>query len=103
MSAGAQTSSSLNAEFEASAKVQGPDRPTPDDGLCKHSLGGAPVRGSEHEEGEAIEEVPQVWGAYVIMQLVQNPSRDTPSEAAALTESSEEQLKPVREQNGVEP
>ena len=58
-----------------------------------------PPEASEHEAGEVKEGSPEARGAYGIMQLVQNPSRDTLGEAAALTEASAEQLKTDREQN----
>ncbi len=54
---------------------------------------------SGYEEKEAGEKSPEARGSYGIMQLVQNPSRDTLSEAARLTGVSEEQLKTGRAEN----
>jgi N-acetyl-anhydromuramyl-L-alanine amidase AmpD len=99
-SAGAQTGSSLDAEFEAAAERYGvPKELLLAMGYVNTRWEMPPPEASEHEEGEAKEGAPEARGAYGIMQLVQNPSRDTLSEAAALTGSSEEQLKTDREEN----
>ena len=46
-----------------------------------------PPEASDHEEAEPGEGAPEARGSYGIMQLVQNPSKDTLSEAATLTGS----------------
>ena len=98
-SAGAQTGSSLDAEFEAATERYGvPKELLLAMGYVNTRWEMPPPEASEHEGGEAKEGAPEARGAYGIMQLVQNPSRDTLGEAAALTGSSEEQLKTDREE-----
>jgi hypothetical protein len=90
-SAGAQTDSSLDAEFEAAAESYGlPKELLLAMGYVNTRWEMPPPEASEHEAREIKEGSPEARGAYGIMQLVQNPSRDTLGEAAALTEASEE-------------
>jgi hypothetical protein len=91
----AQTGPSLNAEFEAAAaEYEVPNELLMAMGYVNTLWEMPPPEASEYEEGD-----PEGRGAYGIMQLVQNPSRDTLGRAASLTRLSEEELKNSRAAN----
>jgi N-acetyl-anhydromuramyl-L-alanine amidase AmpD len=58
-----------------------------------------PQDASEYKKAKPGEGAPEARGSYGIMQLVQNPSKNTLSDAAKLTKISEKQLKTGRAQN----
>lgn len=88
----AQTESPLQAEFEAAAGEFG----VPVDlllamGYVNTRWEMPPPEANEYEKGDL-----HGWGAYGVMQLVQNPYADTLGEASRLTGLSEEELKTDR-------
>ncbi len=91
---------SLDAEFETAATEYGvPKELLLAMGYVNTRWEMPPPHTSGYEEKEAGEKSPEARGSYGIMQLVQNPSRDTLGEAAGLTGVSEEQLKTGRAEN----
>src|SRR5215211_1240964 len=91
----AQTGMSLRAEFESAAE----EHKVPVDLLLAMGYVNTlwempPPEASDYQEGD-----PEGRGAYGIMQLVQNPWRDTLGRAASLTGLSREELKTSREAN----
>ena len=90
----------LDAEFEAAArKYEVPKELLLAMGYVNTRWEMPPPEASDYEEAEPGEGAPEARGSYGIMQLVQNPSRDTLAEAAALTGISEERLKTNRTRN----
>ncbi|HEV8043860.1 MAG TPA: peptidoglycan recognition family protein, partial [Rubrobacter sp.] len=91
----ARTGSSLRAEFEAAAKKTGvPVELLLAMGYVNTLWEMPPPDASEYEEGDL-----HGRGAYGIMQLLQNPSRNTLGRAASLTGLSEKALKNDRAAN----
>jgi hypothetical protein len=91
----AQARSSLKAEFESAAIEYGiPQELLLAMGYVNTLWEMPPPEASDYEEGD-----PEGRGAYGIMQLVQNPWRDTLGHAAILTGLSEEELKTSRAAN----
>jgi hypothetical protein len=91
----ARTKSSLKAEFESAAEeYEVPVELLMAMGYVNTLWEMPPPDASDYEEGDL-----HGRGAYGIMQLVQNPSRDTLGRAASLTGLSEEELKNSREAN----
>ncbi|MDQ3863877.1 MAG: N-acetylmuramoyl-L-alanine amidase [Actinomycetota bacterium] len=91
----AQTGSSLKAQFESAAKEY--DVPVElllAMGYVNTLWEMPPPYASDYHEGD-----PEGRGAYGIMQLLQNPSRDSLGRAASLTGLSEEKLKNSRAAN----
>src|SRR5215218_6762204 len=91
----AQTGPSLKAEFESAAK----EYRVPVDLLLAMGYVNTlwempPPEASDYQEGN-----PEGRGAYGIMQLLQNPSRDTLGRAASLTGLSRDKLKSSRAAN----
>jgi hypothetical protein len=91
----AQTRSSLRSEFEsAAAEYDVPQELLLAMGYVNTLWEMPPPEASDYEEGD-----PEGRGAYGIMQLVQNPWRDTLGRAASLTGLSREELKTSRAAN----
>ncbi len=91
----AQTGTSLDAEFEmAAAQYDVPKELLMAMGYVNTLWEMPPPDASDYEEGDL-----HGRGAYGIMQLLQNPSRDTLGRAASLTGLSEEELKNDRMAN----
>src|SRR5215207_8082991 len=91
----ARTGPSLGAEFEsAAAKYKVPKELLVAMGYVNTLWEMPPPDASDYEEGDL-----HGRGAYGIMQLLQNPSRDTLGRAATLTGLSEEELKNSRAAN----
>ena len=91
----AQTGPSLKAEFEsAAAEYKVPRELLVAMGYVNTLWEMPPPDASDYEEGDL-----HGRGAYGIMQLLQNPSRDTLGRAASLTGLSEEELKNSRAAN----
>ncbi len=91
----AQAGPSLRAEFEAASDEYGvPVELLLAMGFVNTLWEMPPPEASDYEEGD-----PEGRGAYGVMQLVQNPSRDTLGRAADLTALSEEELKNGRAAN----
>ncbi len=91
----AQTGPSLEAEFQsAAAKYKVPKELLLAMGYVNTLWEMPPPKASDYEPGDL-----HGRGAYGIMQLVQNPSRDTLGEASELTGLSEEELKNDRAAN----
>ena len=91
----AQTGPSLKAEFEvAAAEYEVPKELLMAMGYVNTLWEMPPPDASDYEEGDL-----HGRGAYGIMQLLQNPSRDTLGRAAHLTRLSEEELKTSRAAN----
>jgi hypothetical protein len=91
----AQTGPSLKAEFEsAAAEYEVPKELLMAMGYVNTLWEMPPPEASDYEEGDL-----HGRGAYGIMQLLQNPSRDTLGRAAHLTGLSEEELKTSRAAN----
>lgn len=92
--------SSLDAEFEAAAKkYEVPKELLLAMGYVNTRWEMPPPEASDYEKGGPEKGAPEARGSYGIMQLVQNPSKDTLGEAAKLTGVSEKQLKTDREKN----
>jgi hypothetical protein len=91
----AQTRSSLKAEFESAAEeYEVPVELLLAMGYVNTLWEMPPPDATDYEPGDL-----HGRGTYGIMQLAQNPSRDTLGRAASLTELSEEELKNSREAN----
>ncbi|MDQ3864623.1 MAG: N-acetylmuramoyl-L-alanine amidase [Actinomycetota bacterium] len=91
----AQTGTSLETEFEmAAAQYEVPKELLMAMGYVNTLWEMPPPEASDYEEGDL-----HGRGAYGIMQLMQNPSRDTLGRAASLTGLSEEELKNSRMAN----
>jgi hypothetical protein len=91
----AQTGSSLRAEFETAAtEYNVPQELLLAMGYVNTLWEMPPPEASDYEEGDL-----HGRGAYGIMQLLQNPSRDTLGRAASLTGLPEEELKNSRAAN----
>ena len=96
----AQAGPSLRSEFESAAN----ESEVPVDLLLAMGFVNTlwempPPEASDYQEGDPQEGDPEGRGAYGIMQLVQNPSRNTLGRAADLTGFSEEELKNSRAAN----
>src|SRR5215218_8299603 len=91
----AQTGPSLEAEFESAAtEYNVPQEVLMAMGYVNTLWEMPPPAASDYEKGEL-----EGRGAYGIMQLVQNPWRDTVGRAASLTGLSREELKAGRAAN----
>src|SRR5919107_5368860 len=91
----AQARTSLRSEFQsAAAKYKVPQELLLAMGYVNTLWEMPPPEASDYEEGD-----PEGRGAYGIMQLVQNPWRDTLGRAASLTGLSREELKTSRAAN----
>ncbi len=90
-----QGDSVLEGEFaEAARRFRVPEEVLVAMGLVNTGLEMPEPKSNEYERGDL-----HGWGAYGIMQLVQNPSSDTLGEASRLTGISEEKLKTDRRSN----